>query len=223
MNKKIIIKTDDGSNTIFLPELQEQYHSTHGAINESQHVYVNAGFKAINKKDEIRICEVGFGTGLNAILTLLEAEKINTEVHYFAIEPNLLDNEILEKLNYPTMIKDANAEKYFNKIHNAVCNETIEITANFHFMKVNSKLQDTTMLYLDFDLVYFDAFAPNIQPELWISEIFNKLFLQIAKGGCLVTYSAKGAVKRILKDVGFEIEALPGPKGKREITRAWKR
>ncbi|MBC8146743.1 MAG: tRNA (5-methylaminomethyl-2-thiouridine)(34)-methyltransferase MnmD [Bacteroidetes bacterium] len=220
---KEIVKTDDGSNTIFLPELNEHYHSTFGAINESQHVFVNSGFKALNAKDVIYILEVGFGTGLNALLTLIEAQNKKIEVHYIGIESNPVGKVILEKLNYPVQIDDENAENCFRKIHKAEWGTEVEIYPEFFLTKVNFELQEVEFEDTEFDLIYFDAFAPDIQPELWTSEIFNKLYLQMAKGGCLVTYSAKGAVKRALKEVGFEIEGLPGPKGKREITRAWKR
>lgn len=222
MDKQLII-TEDGSTTIFLPELNEHYHSTFGAINESQHVFINTGFNAHKEKEVIYILEVGFGTGLNALLTLIEAVKADVEVHYIGVESNSVEKEILDKLNFPAQINDKNAEDYFRKLHEAEWGSEVEIFPGFFLTKVNFELQEVEFEDTEFDLVYFDAFAPDIQPELWTGEIFNKLYLQMVVGACLVTYSAKGTVKRALKEVGFEIEGLPGPKGKREITRAWKR
>ncbi|MCK4664511.1 MAG: tRNA (5-methylaminomethyl-2-thiouridine)(34)-methyltransferase MnmD [Bacteroidales bacterium] len=217
MNPKIII-TEDGSNTLFVPSLNENYHSSYGAIQESRHIFINTGFLSV-KKTNINIFEIGFGTGLNALLTYIEASKNNQKTYYETIELYPLEHEIIKALNYPQILTPLEKDVFF-KIH-STWNEEIEISDFFTIKKIKADLIDFKF-DKQFDLVYFDAFSPEVQPEMWTKEIFEKIFKQLNINGVLTTYSAKGSVKRILKETGFKIEKLSGPPGKREIIRATK-
>jgi len=220
-----IITTDDGSHSIFNSALNEHYHSTHGAIKESQHVFINAGLQKFleQKPDQINILEVGLGTGLNVLLTLLYLQKNNIKipVNYFALEPYPLQKEITEQLNYKTILNYDRAETILRSIHECATNTPIELNSTLSFTRIENKLQQE-IFATKFDLVYFDAFAPQVQPELWEKEIFEKLYANMNPQTILTTYCAKGEVKRNLKAAGFIVEGLPGPPGKREITRAIK-
>jgi tRNA U34 5-methylaminomethyl-2-thiouridine-forming methyltransferase MnmC len=212
--------TGDGSSTLFVPELNEHYHSTHGAIAESTHIFISEGFDRINKFPA-HIFEMGFGTGLNAFLTLLEAEKKGKEVHYTTIEKFPLEANTYRNLNYPVLIDPLKSE-IFSALHEAPWNTKTRISNHFVIYKIPGDLQYLKFKDSGFDLVYFDAFGPDVQPELWTEEIFKKLCTAMTKSSSLVTYSVKGTVKRALKVSGFTIEKLPGPIGKREILRATK-
>ena len=221
-----IIKTSDGSHSLYSAELNEHYHSIYGAIQESNHVFINAGFKKINSENselfEIKILEIGLGTGLNVFLTFLESEKLNGCIRYHAIEAFPLTIDLIEKLNYVDYLT---AEKYrtvFNQIHTSEWEKPTKFSDQFIFTKVDEKIQDCT-LKTKFNLIYFDAFGPRVQPEMWTEEVFSKLYSTLELNGYLVTYCAKGQVKRTLKKVGFSIESLPGPAGKREMIRAFKK
>ena len=218
-----LIITDDGSHTLFVPELNESFHSTYGAINESLHVFINCGLNAIDKDITlVNILEVGFGTGLNAFLTCIEVESQKKKVNYLGIEPFPLDKKIYSQLNYSQLIVNKHSESIFKKVHDVKWSVPNKITSNFTLLKSDKKLEDIELQTGKYDLVYFDAFAPDIQSELWTREIFNKIFSAMSIKGWLMTYSAKGSVKRALTDVGFKVENLTGPRGKREITRAIK-
>ncbi len=219
-----LIQTGDGSHTLFVYELNEHYHSTFGAVNESRHIFINAGFNYFkNITEQINILELGFGTGLNAFLTLFEARKNKQKVNYTAIEPYPLDKDIFPKLNYFDFIKDKNAEKIFLRLHQNNWNKHAEISKDFFLLKINSKIEDVILESDKYHLVYFDAFAPEVQPELWTEQIFQKVYNSMRNNGVLVTYSAKGMVKRNMISAGLEVEKLPGPKGKREFIRAVKK
>lgn len=212
------IITADGSSTLAMPELNEQYHSVNGAVNESKLVYIQNGLNAITS-NEITILEIGFGTGLNCLLTGLEISATSKIIHYTALEPYPLSTDIIGQLNYPSLFEDAQRKKLFADMHST--NEgTIKLLPNFTLQKINTKLETAALSDKHFDLVYFDAFAPAIQPELWTLGIFTKLHKAMKKGAILVTYCAKGEVKRNLKQAGFSIENPAGPIGKREMTRA---
>lgn len=223
--QEIILKTTaDGSHTLFVPHLNEHYHSTHGAMQESELVFIQNGLHHLPESiNEINLLEVGFGTGLNALLTVLEAKKQRRKINYVAIEPEPLADNILEKLNYASVIGGSEAVGYYNKIHKAGWVYPVFISDYFIISKIQAQLQDITLLDDQFHLVYFDAFGPEVQPELWTEQVFMKIFKCLKPGGILVTYSCKGSVKRALKAAGFGIEKLPGPAGKREVLRAMKK
>jgi tRNA U34 5-methylaminomethyl-2-thiouridine-forming methyltransferase MnmC len=216
-----IISSADGSHTVFIPELNEHYHSVHGALKESLHVFIGAGFNQLLNYPEINILEIGFGTGLNVLLTAIEAGKMNKRVNYTSLEPFPLSKEIISSLNYTEAVKDHSAGFVFEKIHLSPWNTPVIIHPNFILEKRDEEIQKIS-LHNKFNLVYFDAFAPRVQPELWTQEIFEKIFDSLDDGGILVTYCAKGAVKRALAGAGFKVESLSGPPGKREMTRAIK-
>jgi len=221
--KTEFVISEDGSHTLFVPELKEHYHSTHGAINESKHVFINAGLhKALEGKQKINILELGFGTGLNALLTFVEVKQKDCFVNYTSYETYPLEEAIYSKLNYPDLIS-GNVKDVFLQMHKASWNKEFHISENFVLNKINDKIENLSEKSEKYDLIYFDAFAPDIQKELWTEELFNKIFNVMNPGGILVTYSAKGIVKRALKSAGFVLENLPGPIGKREITRAVKK
>jgi tRNA U34 5-methylaminomethyl-2-thiouridine-forming methyltransferase MnmC len=215
--------TGDGSHSLRVPGLGENYHSVYGAIAESTHIFIEAGLKfAWHYAEQVNILEVGFGTGLNALLTCIACAKAGINVHYSAIELYPLKKEIHSRLNYAEMIDFPKADLIFKKLHSSSWNQDHPITENFSLYKIHAPLQDYFPPAGSFDLVYFDAFGPDVQPEMWSEEIFKRMALALKPGGVLVTYSTKGTVKRSLKAAGFSIEKLPGPKGKREILRAMK-
>lgn len=213
--KRIIEKTDDGSATLFVPELNEHYHSTKGARTESQHIFIDMGLKASDSLAP-RVLEIGFGTGLNAWLTLEEAERSGRNIHYTGLELYPLEWQMIEQLDYV-----ANKE-LFKQLHTAPWGVEVPITAHFSLLKTEvdvNKWQTED----SFDLIYFDAFAPEKQPEMWSQELFNRLYVLLNDGGILTTYCAKGVIRRMLQAAGFIVERLPGPPGgKREILRAGK-
>ena len=217
-----LVITEDGSSTIFIAALDEHYHSVHGAIQESVHVFINAGLlQKINNSTEINILEIGFGTGLNALLTCLQAEDKACKINYTTIEKFPVSDEHVSLLNYSTQIEAPNTKEFFAAIHAARWEASETITNNFSIQKRKMNIEDVDYTN-QFDLIYFDAFAPSAQPELWTDLIFASMYKALKPTGLLVTYCAKGIVKRTMKSVGFSIEALPGPKGKREMTRAVK-
>lgn len=221
MNPELII-TGDGSHTIYVPQLNEHYHSTYGAIQESRHVFIESGLKHVfSGQFLVKILEVGFGTGLNALLSSIEAENSGKTIHYTSIEPFPLNPDLTRQLNYPEQL-GSETDLLFKKIHDAEWNRENHITDHFILRKVLYSLEKIELEDNCFDLVFFDAFGPEVQPELWKEEIFQKIFLSEKNGGILVTYSAKGSVRRALKNSGFSVEKIPGPTGKREITRAVK-
>ena len=224
LQKNGVYLTDDGSHSIISEQFNESYHSRHGALKESIHVFINAGLKAFPTKSELSILEVGLGTGLNAWLTNIECLKLNKTIYYTGIEPYPIPSEMAESLNYPSVLFDEDIDtrkKCFLKLHETEWNETEIFDEKFHFTKVKTTIADFTS-DRKFDIIYFDAFAPNAQPELWTEEVFLKLYDLMAPGGIMVTYCAKGTVKRSLKAIGFTVETLEGPPGKREMTRAIK-
>jgi tRNA U34 5-methylaminomethyl-2-thiouridine-forming methyltransferase MnmC len=222
MQRKVIL-TSDGSHTILLPELNVTYHSIHGAVQESKHVFIEAGLKSLNPagKTIVKIFEMGFGTGLNALLTMIEAEKLERAIHYEAIEQFPLDNNEIGSLNYCKQLDREDLQPVFEQLHHCECDKQIELTSRFIFKKIQANLLNFG-IPKTFELIYFDAFAPNVQPELWTKEIFDKMFEMLEPGGILVTYCSKGDVRRAMQAAGFTIEKLPGPKGKREIITAFR-
>lgn len=223
--QRIPVITKDGSHTISVPEMNVTYHSVHGAIQESEHVFIKAGLLDSGIFDYIgvhQVLEIGFGTGLNALLTLIEADKHKNRIYYTAIEPFPLDEPLIAQLNYCEHLNLPHYQRLFEKMHQCGREEIYEITQHFRLTKHNTTLQkfSTDEAY---SIVYYDAFAPAAQPELWTKEIFEKLYSMISEGGLLVTYCSKGDVQRAMKAAGFTIEKIPGPPGKREMIRAVKR
>ena len=218
--KKEILKTTDGSYTLYVPDLDETYHSTNGALQESQHVFIEAGLKFSGLK-KLTVLEVGFGTGLNALTTFKEAEKSNLNIDFTSLEAYPLSWEEVSQLNYTCLEGYQEYSIPFNEMHSSDWANFTTISPNFSLRKLNLKLQELTFENT-FDIIYFDAFAPQIQPELWTEEIFTLMYKALKNKGVLVTYSAKGSVKRALKSVGFELQSIPGPPGKREMSRAVK-
>jgi len=219
------IITEDGSSSLRLLHYDEQFHSSHGAIAESTHIYINAGFKALpHNLDEIHILEVGLGTGLNALLTLQYAMNFTEKkvIYYHAIEAYPLNAKELESVNHVAFINPA-LDKAFQTIHQASEEEWITIMPYFLLKKSLSRIEDIILEENCYHLIYFDAFSPDIQPELWSEDILEKCYQSMSRNAILVTYCAKGYVKRAFKKVGFELFSLPGPMGKREISRCIKK
>lgn len=225
--KRIIEKTDDGSATLFVPELDEHYHSTKGARTESQHIFIDMGLKASTATSP-RVLEIGFGTGLNAWLTLKEAESSCREVHYTGLELYPLAWEMVEQLGYIPSSEQQHDAELFKQLHTAPWEKEIQLTPHFTLLKQETdanllKAETDINKLSSFDVIYFDAFAPEKQPEMWSQELFNRLYVLLNKDGILTTYCAKGIIRRMLQAAGFFVERLPGPPGgKREILRARK-
>lgn len=219
MNSDLLL-TSDGSHTLFVPEIDECYHSTHGAIQESRHIFIEAALKQI-EKPEINVFEVGFGTGLNALLALVEAGRSGSSIHYTTLEKYPVAAEKAFLLNYPAML-DVNYKDVFDKMHTCLWDEQVEITPFFEIEKIKCDFTDFQHKST-YDVVFFDAFSPEKQPEMWSQEQFEKIYAHCNPGAILTTYCAKGIVRRALQNAGFEVERLAGPPGKREILRAIKK
>jgi tRNA U34 5-methylaminomethyl-2-thiouridine-forming methyltransferase MnmC len=219
--KRKLIFTSDGSHSISVPDLDVTYHSIHGAIQESKHVFIEAGLKSTGSPagTSLKIFEMGFGTGLNALLTIIEAQKIQINIYYETIEQFPLYKNEISVLNYCNQLNREDLQPLFEQLHNCEWEKEIKLASDFIFRK--SKINLLTFETAEtFKLIYFDAFDPNVQPELWTKQIFEKMFAMLEPGGILVTYSSKGDVRRALLGAGFAVEKLPGPKGKREMIRA---
>jgi tRNA U34 5-methylaminomethyl-2-thiouridine-forming methyltransferase MnmC len=227
--KRTLITTADGSHSLYVKDLDEHYHSIHGAIQEALHVFIKSGLQYMHNKNyqEINILEIGFGTGLNALLTCLEAEKLNIKINYTGLEAFPLEDNLLKELNYAEWIANlfqhekTNVKKIFEQLHSSEWQKDVTISEHFKLNKINNTLQDV-QLTRTFDLIYFDAFGPRVQPDMWEDELFSKIYSATTTNGCLVTYCAKGEVKRSLKRIGFKVETLPGPPRKREMVRGIK-
>lgn len=221
--KRQLVITKDGSHTLYVPDLQDHYHSTFGAVQESSHIYIERAFNACRlDKDKVNVLEIGFGTGLNAFLTWEESLKQKIEVDYHALEPYPLKASLTEQLNYIDFVQAEGAEAAFKMIHQAKWGTSCELSKHMTLLKSELKVQDAMLDPGHFDVVYFDAFGPEAQPELWTEKVFKKIFDSMASGAVMSTFSSKGDVKRAIKSAGFDIELIDGPPGKRTITRAWK-
>ncbi len=218
--KREIIRTNDGSTTIHIKEWDECYHSRFGAIQEAQHVFIKNGLSLFESKT-ISILEIGFGTGLNAFITFLESKKLNQTIDYVGVEAYPVSAEEVLSMNY---VSELNAEKeiaVFEKMHECNWEEPIVLREDFLFTKRKQFFADIDDIE-KFDLIYFDAFGYTVQPELWSTAIFQKMYNALKPNGILVTYAARGVVKRSMIEVGFTVEKLEGPPGKREMFRARK-
>uniref|UniRef100_UPI0040472725 tRNA (5-methylaminomethyl-2-thiouridine)(34)-methyltransferase MnmD n=1 Tax=Polaribacter sp. TaxID=1920175 RepID=UPI0040472725 len=218
--KREIRLTSDGSTTLYLPQWDEQYHSRHGAIREAEHVFMRMGLDACDLK-KITILEIGFGTGLNCFMTFLAAHQKQIIIDYVGVEAYPVTQEEVSKLNYTNQLEAIEYQKIYDGLHSKSWGEKQEITSEFYLTKKQiffSEIDDENT----YDLIYFDAFGAEHQPELWTSSIFQKMFVALKPNGILTTYAAKGSVRRAMLEVGFKVERLQGPPGKREMLRARK-
>jgi len=224
MSEKQLLITEDGSHTLYIPELDETYHSAYGAIQESNYVFITQGldyFKRQERAKRIKIFEVGFGTGLNALLSLIYVKSHHIDISYQSIEAFPVNQRDINMLNYPDLISDELALEMFKLIHSSSWEIWNEISPGFLLKETNDLIQDFKPEER-FDLCFFDAFAPSKQPEIWDKEILEEIYVGLTDRGVFVTYCAKGQLKRDLKNIGFEIETLSGPPGKMEMVRAIK-
>ncbi len=224
--KRKIVATADGSTTIQLEDWNEQYHSMHGAIQEARHVFLKTGLdhwrKENAEKRGIHIMEIGFGTGLNALLTAMHLAESDLITHYKGVEAYPVAPEEIDQLNYVDQLKRLDYTAFFQQMHDCPWSEESMLSSHFHLLKLKERFEDLKERDSAYDLIYFDAFGAQVQPELWDTVIFKKMYDALKVGGILVTYSAKGSVRRAMQEVGFTVERLPGPPGKREMLRAGK-
>lgn len=218
--------TSDNSKTLYIKDLDECYHSHHGALQEAKHVFIKNGLNRLNIC-ELNILELGFGTGLNVLVTIdefLKSEKIE-KINYFTIEKYPISESEIEAIDHYNLFDDKKQElkKYFNKIHSCNWNEKVSVLENFHFRKFNIDFFEISSLNIPpIDLVYFDCFGARVQPDLWEKPLFEIITNKMNHNCLLTTYSSKGSVRRVLQDLNFKVEKLEGPKGKREMINAWK-
>ena len=217
--KRELRLTSDGSPTLYVPELDETYHSMHGSMQEAQHVFIQNGLTYIGSETkQVKILEVGFGTGLNALLTALYAKENALSVHYVGLEAYPVEEEIWKAINY---LDNPEATAFYTQIMALPFGVTEAYDASFTLCKLAFSIQEWATTE-KFDLIYYDAFGPRAQPEMWALAIFEKLYSLLNPGGAIVTYCAQGQFKRHLKSLGLRVEGLPGPPGKREMTRGVK-
>lgn len=218
--KREIIITGDGSVTIHLPDMKESYHSKFGAIREAYHVFIQNGL-ALTKGQPVAVLEIGFGTGLNAFITYLEALKSGQQIHYTGVEAYPVAVEEAMQLNYVTELNAINHMAVYEQMHRSGWEQPVVLPGNFTLVKQHKFFQDITDEGL-YDLIYFDAFGYHAQPELWSEEIFAKMYKALKPNGILVTYACRTVIKNAMKAAGFSTEKLPGPPGKREMLRGYK-
>lgn len=219
--KREIITTLDGSTTIHLPELNESYHSKHGAIQEAYHVFIKNGL-SLFQRESVAILEIGFGTGLNALITYVEAEKNNQSIDYVGIEAYPVAFDEAMKMNYASELNTTHSVAVFQKMHECHWEEKQILSDHFSLLK-RQQFFEVISDENAFDLIYFDAFGFRVQPELWSLDIFKKMFTALKSEGVLVTYACRTSIKNAMKDAGFTVEKLPGAPGKREMLRASKK
>lgn len=217
-----IITTKDGSHSLLHPQLNETYHSVHGAVQESQHVFIEHGLKHWFSltREHAAVLEIGFGTGLNALLALKFAKALGKKIDYTTVEAFPLDEEIWEQLNYAESL---GMQTEFDCLHAQPWELFTSVTSNFSLLKLHTTIELLVLKSREYDVVFYDAFAPSKQPEMWSMEIISKVVDAISMDGVFVTYCAKGQLKRDLRVLGLEVETLPGPPGKKEMVRAVKR
>ena len=218
--KREIILTKDGSSSIFLPEMNETYHSRFGAIQEAKHVFIKNGLSLLNDKS-VSILEIGFGTGLNAFITFLEAQKTNQQINYVGVEAYPVELDIVSKLNYVSELNAIEHQNVFNLLHQSNWEVENTIESSFNLTKRQQKFEAITDLN-KYNLIYFDAFGFDVQPELWNETIFKIMYNSLLPKGILVTYACRTIIKKAMIEAGFKVEKLPGAPGKREMLRAIK-
>jgi tRNA U34 5-methylaminomethyl-2-thiouridine-forming methyltransferase MnmC len=219
--KREIIQTSDGSTTIHLPDWNENYHSKHGAIQEAKHVFIKNGLSLFEGRS-VSILEIGFGTGLNAFITFLETLNNNQRIDYVGVEAYPISFEEVEQMNYVSELDAETQSEVFKKMHESEWDTNVKISDAFSLTKRKQFFNEIADVE-QFDLIYFDAFGFRVQPELWSTEIFQKMYNALKPDSYLVTYAARGVVKRSMMEVGFTVEKLEGPPGKREMFRAYKK
>ena len=219
--KREIIVTKDGSTTIYFPDINETYHSKFGAILESNHVFIDMGLKLFSDKAEVSILELGFGTGLNALLTIIESAKNKQNILYTGVDAYPVALTEILQLNFVSELNDQVDQKLFDKMHNSNWGEQIKLTDHFYLTKKEQFFQQIDDQNA-FDLIYFDAFGYRIEPELWSKDIFEKMYRALKPNGILVTYACRSSIKLDMISIGFKVEKLPGAPGKREMLRASK-
>lgn len=220
MFERKLHRTADGSYTLRIEEWDENYHSGHGALQEAKHVFIEHGLNHI-KKDAVSVFEMGFGTGLNALLAMNESIRQGINIYYSGIEAYPVDIDLIRCIGYEQIALEG-YNTAFEQMHLVPWGERIQLTSRFSFEKIHNKIEVHEPVSDHFDLIFFDAFGPRAQSDMWDLSVLMKMHKMLKTGGVLVTYCAKGQFKRDLKELGFEIEALPGPPGKREMTRATK-
>lgn len=218
-----LIVTEDGSPTLFSPMSREHYHSTHGAIQESEHIYLGLGLEHYLEQNpqaqSVRVLEIGFGTGLNALLTQALAEERGIFIHYSTLELYPLEECVYSRLRYAAGRLSDLPQGSLTTLHRSPWNYTAGLSPHFELCKMKLDLRDYVHRSEPVDVIYFDAFSPEAQPELWTPDVFAKMAEACHSGGILTTYCAKGVVRRTLQSVGYRVERLPGPPGKREVLR----
>ena len=225
MSELKIITTSDGSHSLLNTDINETYHSTHGAVQESIHVFIKNGLDFLLKQkqlSEINILEIGFGTGLNVLLSMQHAPLAGKRINYTSLEGFPIDIELAQQLNYPTVLTTPGAVAKFEGLHKMPWNKEVEVQPDFYLTKLKSKLEEAELGSKKFDLVYYDAFAPSKQPEMCTMPILGNVAEAMKHKGVFVTYCAKGQLKRDLKSLGLAVETLEGPPGKKEMVRAVK-
>ena len=214
-----LIKTSDGSTSLYIPQLDETYHSVHGALQETQHVFIKNGLQLFEHQS-ISILEIGFGTGLNALVTYKEHKVLQLNIHYETVEAYPISWNEASQMNFSEVLSPT-LSPIFEQMHCCPWDETVALSPIFSFKKRLQRFE--TINDVDsFDLIYFDAFGAQVQPELWQEAIFQQMYTALKRGGYLVTYAAKGSVRRAMQACGFIVERLPGPPMKREMLRAHK-
>lgn len=219
--KKEVVVTGDGSKTIHMPELNESYHSTHGALQEAVHVFIKNGLELV-EKPVINVFELGFGTGLNAILAYRFARENEVKLNYVGVEAYPVDLDMLDELDYTSLL---NSDEFtaFKQMHEVEWEQPLTIDENFSFEKIHAKVEEYESKRTDFDIIFFDAFGPRTQGELWKPDVLKRVGGLLKDDGVLTTYCAQGQFRRDLQSVGFEVTKVPGPPGKREMVVAFKR
>ncbi|MCW2119218.1 tRNA (5-methylaminomethyl-2-thiouridine)(34)-methyltransferase MnmD [Flavobacterium sp. 7A] len=216
-----IVQTEDGSTTIHIKEWNENYHSKHGAIQEAQHVFIKNGL-SLFPNQSLSILEIGFGTGLNSFITYLESKKMNQKINYTGVEAYPITDAELQAMNYVQELQAQDYQSVFDTMHDSIWGKETTIDSSFSLIKRQQFFEEIDDIE-KFDLIYFDAFGYRVQPELWSTEIFQNMYNSLIDNGVLVTYAARGVVKRSMIEVGFTVEKLAGPPGKREMFRATKK